>query len=204
MGEGVWNGLQIDRQGAPRDRSGSPTAGRCGVLARRLGTSRGGGYPRAAMKVQLRQIHNPDDALALAARIDRCAAEAMAEYRDEPLPPGTGLRFARGSLRAPESVFLVAESAPGEADLGLCLVGPFEDPLTGERVPMVLVLWVDPKVRRRGLAKALVAEAREILRERGLRRLAARAPHNDDALISMGERSGFTRQWELMLLEEGR
>lgn len=156
------------------------------------------------MQVQLRQIQDPDDASALAPRIDRCAAEAMAEYRDDPLPPGTGLRFVRTGLRAPESVLLVAESAPGEADLGLCVVGPFEDPLTGERVPMVLVLWVDPKVRRRGLAKELVGEARAVLRERGLRRLAARAAHNDDALISMGERSGFTRQWELMLREEGR
>lgn len=156
------------------------------------------------MQVQIRQIQLPDDACALAPRIDRCAAEAMAEYRDDPLPPGSGLRFCRGTFQAPESVLLVAESAPGEADLGLCLVGPFEDPLTGERTPMILVLWVEVAVRHRGLAKALVAEASDILRERGFTRLAARAAHNDDALISMGERSGFTRQWELMLREDGR
>lgn len=156
------------------------------------------------MQVQIRQIHLPDDACELAPLIDRCAAEAMAEYRDTPLPPGTGLRFCKESFRAPEAVLLVGESEPGLADLGLCVIGPFADPLTGERVPMVLVLWVNPTVRRRGLAKAMVTEARDVLRERGFKSLAARAAHNDDALISMGERSGFTRQWDLMLREEGR
>jgi GNAT superfamily N-acetyltransferase len=156
------------------------------------------------MQVQIRQIRLPDDACALAPQIDRSAAEAMAEYRDDPLPPGTGLRFCRESFNAPEAVLLVGESAPGLADLGLCVVGPFADPLTGERVPMLLVLWVHPSVRRRGLAKSMVAEVRDILGERGFVKLAARAAHNDDALISMGERSGFTRQWELMLREEGR
>ncbi len=156
------------------------------------------------MQIQIRQIQLPDDACALAPLVDRCAAEAMAEYRDDPLPPGTGLRYCKTAFQARESLMLVAESAPGEADLGLCVVGPLEDPLTGERVPMLLVLWVDPKVRRRGMARALVQEASDILRERGFDSLAARAAHNDDALISMGERWGFTRQWELMLREKGR
>jgi hypothetical protein len=40
-----------------------------------------------------------------------------------------------------------------------------------------------------------------VLAERGMRVLAARAGHNDDALISMGERWGFVRAWELMLFE---
>ena len=31
--------------------------------------------------------------------------------------------------------------------------------------------------------------------------LWARAAHNDDALISMGERWGFVRAWELMSAE---
>ena len=88
-----------------------------------------------------------------------------------------------------------------DCDLGLCLVGPFEDPLTAERTPMVLALYVEPAVRHRGLARALVDEARAVLAERGFHRLAARAGHNDDALVSMGERWGYVRQWELMLLE---
>jgi GNAT superfamily N-acetyltransferase len=66
---------------------------------------------------------------------------------------------------------------------------------------MVLVLYVEPDARHRGVARALVEEATRLLAARGLRRLAARAGHNDDALISMGERWGFVRQWELMLRE---
>jgi ribosomal protein S18 acetylase RimI-like enzyme len=125
----------------------------------------------------------------------------MREFRDTPLPAGTAARFVARHFDEPESLLLVAESRPGAGDLGLCLVGPFEDPLTAERVPMLLVLHVDPAVRHRGLARALVDEARAVLSERGLESLAARAAHNDDALISMGERWGFVRQWELMIHE---
>jgi GNAT superfamily N-acetyltransferase len=98
-------------------------------------------------------------------------------------------------------VLLVAESSRGKTDLGVCLTGPFEDPLIGARVPMVLLLFVSPDVRHRGLAHAMVEEVSRLLMERGHRTLAARAGHNDDALISMGERWGFVRQWEMMLRE---
>ena len=84
---------------------------------------------------------------------------------------------------------------------GLCLTVPFEDPLTGEILPMIVILRVDPNLRHRGIARALVDDARSILAERGHGILAARAGHNDDALISMGERWGFLRHWELMLHE---
>ena len=83
----------------------------------------------------------------------------------------------------------------------MCLVGPLEDPLLESRLPLVLVLYVDSAVRHRGLAGLLVEAASRELADRGIPRLAARAGHNDDALISMGERWGFTRLWELMLRE---
>lgn len=153
------------------------------------------------MEVDLRRIESQAEAHALSSRIDECAAAALAEYRDTPLPPRVGARFVASQFDAPETVLLVAETRPGAADLGLCLVGPFVDPLTAERTPMVLVLHVAPAARHRGLARALVDEARALLAGRGFPTLAARAAHNDDALISMGERWGFVRQWELMLLE---
>ncbi len=55
--------------------------------------------------------------------------------------------------------------------------------------------------RHQGLAAKLVAEVSAVLRERGMMSLAARAGHNDDALISMGERWGFVRTWEMMVRE---
>ena len=153
------------------------------------------------MEVELRRIDSQSEAHSLSARIDAWAAAAFAEHRDTPLPARVGARFVARHFDAPETVLLVAESRPGAADLGLCLVGPFEDPLTAERTPMILVLHVEPKVRHRGLARALLRHAREILVERGFASVAARAAHNDDALISMGERWGFVRQRELMLQE---
>lgn len=153
------------------------------------------------MEVELRLIESQTEAHELSAHIDEVAAEALSEFRDQPLPVEMSARFVASRFDEPETVLLVAESKPGAHDLGVCLIGAFEDPLTAERTPMVLVLHVDPAVRHRGLARALVDEARVILGERGFRTLAARAAHNDDALISMGERWGYVRQWELMLIE---
>jgi ribosomal protein S18 acetylase RimI-like enzyme len=62
----------------------------------------------------------------------------------------------------------------------------------------VLALHVDAGVRHRGVARALVAAAREALQARGVERLGARVEHNDDARISMGERWGWIRGWEWM------
>jgi hypothetical protein len=51
------------------------------------------------------------------------------------------------------------------------------------------------------VARALVHETARLLAARGAGTLAARAGHNDDALISMGERWGFVRSWELLARE---
>ena len=148
-----------------------------------------------------RQVLDLDEALELAPALQAYAAQALAEFRDGPLPEGTCRRFFARAFTARETVLLLAESGPGRSDLGVCLTGPLEDPLTEERVPMVLILYVSPDARHRGLARRLVDETTALLRRRGFAGLAARAGHNDDALISMGERWGFVRQWELMLRE---
>ena len=79
--------------------------------------------------------------------------------------------------------------------------GPFRDPLTGVAEPMLVALYVVPEIRHRGVARALVLELRRLLAARGFSGLAARAAHNDDALISMGERWGLVRTWEFMSSE---
>ena len=68
-------------------------------------------------------------------------------------------------------------------------------------VPMILVLHVETAWRHRGVARALLERVSELLAARGVRGLAARVGHNDDALISMGERWGFVRTFELMARE---
>jgi GNAT superfamily N-acetyltransferase len=153
------------------------------------------------MNAELRRITSIDEALTMAPAIDAYASQAMAEFFDGPLPEGVSRRFLERHFEASECVLLVAESARRKSDLGVCLSGPFEDPLIGTRVPMILLLFTSPDVRHRGLAHAMVEEVSRLLAERGHRTLAARAGHNDDALISMGERWGFVRQWEMMLRE---
>jgi len=152
-------------------------------------------------QARIRRIEDLQTALDLAPALEAYASQATAEFRDGPLPEGTCRRFFGRSFSEPETVFVVAETEPARCDLGVCVAGPFEDPLTGERMPIVLILFVSPSARHQGLAKRLVDEIARVLAERGITSLAARAGHNDDALISMGERWGFVRQWDLMLRE---
>jgi GNAT superfamily N-acetyltransferase len=153
------------------------------------------------MKLELRQVTSLAEALALAPRLDAAGAGFHAQLSDEPFPGGASERLLAERFDAPQTV-LVGAFRPGGGDpLGLCLVAPFEDPHTLQRLPMVVVLQVDDAARHRGVARALVEEAQAVLGRRGLRVLAARAAHNDDALISMGERWGFVRAWELMQFE---
>ena len=151
------------------------------------------------MQLTLRAIASLEEALGHAGSLEQAAADFHAQFSDEPLPPDTLAGFLRRSFAARETLLLSAEG--DGRSWGLLLTGPFTDPLFGTTAPLILVLRVDPSLRHRGVAGELVAEAERILVSRGLSTLAARAAHNDDALISMGERWGFVRAWELMVKE---
>ena len=158
------------------------------------------------MKVHLREITDPEQALSLAPLLESAAQDALAEFRDGALPAGLARR-AMERYMGPEAsgaarLLLVAEDAEAAGTtLGAVLVGPLLDPLALEEQPAIVLLWTDPGWRHRGLARRLVARARQLLLERGHPVLLARAGHNDDARISIGERMGFVRTWEWMALE---
>jgi GNAT superfamily N-acetyltransferase len=153
------------------------------------------------MKLVLRPVASLEEALAFAPTLDEHAAQFAAQFSDQPFPRGASARFLASHIGARETVLIVAEGEGRSAPVGLCLVGPLADPLTGVTLPLVLVLYVDASLRHRGIAGELVAEVEQVLRARGIEQLAARAGHNDDALVSMGERWGFVRAWELMIKE---
>ncbi len=153
------------------------------------------------MDVTLKILEAPDDALELAGAIDHYACEITAEFRDEPPEEGVGVRLVKRHFRAPECVFLTAHEKERGERIGMCVTVPMEDPLVGDRVPVVVVLYAQPEYRHRGLASHMVRAVRAELLTRGQTVLAARAGHNDDALISMGERWGFVRTVEIMVHE---
>ena len=154
------------------------------------------------MDVSLRLHSTLDDALDLAPALEVFIRESLEDLRDDPAPEGCGEGLLKRVIGTPEGVVLSAYLPGDGGRVGYCVTGPLLDPLAGDQSPMVLALWVDPDWRRRGLARALVARIREELGSRGLGVLSARAGHNDDALISMGERWGFVRSWEVMVREE--
>ncbi len=152
------------------------------------------------MDLTLERVETLEAALELAPVVDRYAAETMEQYAGTRVPAGVGRAFLERAFGAPETVVLVARGADG-AVVGTCISAPLVDPLLGTSTPVVAVLHVQPDLRHRGLARQLVDELTAVLAQRGLHDLGARVAHNDDALISMGERWGFTRQWELMIRE---
>ena len=145
---------------------------------------------------QIFEIESLERALERAVSLDQAASATIAEVGSDPLPPGTSAEFLERAFEEAETILLVAEE-DGE-EVGICLTGAWEDPLSGERLAAVLALFVHSDMRHRGVARELVARAVETLAQRGVERLGARVEHNDDARISMGERWGWTRAWEWM------
>lgn len=152
------------------------------------------------MDVRLQTVEDSARALKLAPMLDRILSEGTEAFTPHDEFDGTAKAFVERHFGTPETLLVTAHEQDRDGmPIGVCVTGPFEDPMFGERHPLVLVLYVEPNYRHRGLARALIEDVERQLRERGCGALAARAGHNDDALISMGERWGFTRRWELML-----
>jgi len=153
------------------------------------------------MNLRLLSIDDAERARALLPLLERAAQETAATWREDPLPEGTVERFLERALAAPETLIVAAEDVElGEA-LAVVASAPFQDPLTGETRPMIILLYVTPDIRHHGVARALIGELQRRLGQRGHKELLARAGHNDDALISMGERLGLVRTIEIMSLE---
>lgn len=153
------------------------------------------------MNLKLRPIDDLGEAQALADLLAK-GAEASSQGFDEEEPQeGAAARFLERHFQAPETLLVVAEAAEEPGPLAFALTGPLEDPWTGSRWPLLVGLWVRPNIRHRGVARALVQEVGRLLDQRGIQLLAGRTGHNDDALVSMGERWGFVRAWEFLVRE---
>lgn len=153
---------------------------------------------RENMEIEIRTVETAASALEHLELLRSRGLEALQELGLAQAPADFIESFLASHFDAKETLLLIAETKAGAADVGLILVGPQIDPLSGVRTPMILILSVDSDVRHRGLARALVQEAERLLKRRGFPQLAARCPHGDDALISMGERWGFIRSWEFL------
>lgn len=150
------------------------------------------------MHADLAVLDSPAALRAQAAVLQRWIGEALADGRRTSATGAAVLARVEAALRERETLALVARGAADGELLGALIALPHVDPLTGERAPEICVLHVHPQYRHRGLARALVADALRRFTAAGIPRVLARAAHNDDARISMGERWGFVRTSELM------
>lgn len=161
------------------------------------------------MNLRLRSITTREEAQGTLALLEQAVRAVLASDDRREGPPGgrDGNRPAELARRylerlgPREAMLVVAEPREVDRPLALAASAPFEDPLSGEVRALMVLLYTDPSIRQRGVARALTQELRRLLAARGVPELWARAAHNDDALISMGERWGFVRAWELMSAE---
>jgi GNAT superfamily N-acetyltransferase len=156
------------------------------------------------MNLQLRTIGARAEAEGVQALLEQ-AVRAVLGPDASRLGVNDAAAIARRTLTrlgsAREALLVVAQPHEVARPLALAASAPLEDPLTGDARALLVLLYTDPSIRQRGVARALVGELRRALSQRGVGELWARAAHNDDALISMGERWGFVRAWELMIVE---
>ncbi len=108
----------------------------------------------------------------------------------------------RCALTDEAGLVLVALPRGGGERCGFCVTAPAREAWEAAGEPAIVALWTAPDYRHRGLARAMVADARQRLCARGYPRLRAWVEHGDDALISMGERWGFLRAREELIWEE--
>lgn len=151
------------------------------------------------MNLRLRTIVTRPEAEGVQALLEQAVRAVMEEPDQRPEEVARRYLARLGASR--EALLVVAEPREVARPLALAASAAFEDPLTGEVHALLVLLYTDPSIRQRGVARALTGELRRALAARGVRELWARAAHNDDALISMGERWGFVRAWELMSAE---
>ena len=149
------------------------------------------------MNLRLRTVASREEALGTQALLEQAVREVSAGFSERPAGE-VARRYLDACLGRREALLVVAEPKEVARPLALAGSAPFEDPLTGEVHAMLVLLYTDPSIRLRGVARAMTGELRRSLAARGVANLWARAAHNDDAAISMGERWGFVRAWELL------
>ena len=152
------------------------------------------------MNLTLRSVP-VDQALEHEAFLDQALEESVEALGDEVPQSGAARRVLERGGERKETLVVFAEESEGAGPVAACACVPMDDPLTGAAVPLIALCYVKPDLRHRGIARALVHEASRLLAARGIHDIATRVGHNDDALISMGERWGFVRRWEWMTRE---
>jgi len=117
------------------------------------------------MNLRLRTITSREEAQGTLALLEQAVREvngAAGGTESKRTPTELARRYLE-RLGPRESVLVVAEPREVARPLALAASAPLEDPLTGETRALVVLLYTDPSIRQRGVARALVGELRRAL-----------------------------------------
>ncbi len=150
------------------------------------------------MKFELKELSGEEAAGPLWDRIRRAAVE---NYPEDEVEEAAARAFVRESLAGKGSICLAGYDTGERKLAGVLFAGPYRHSFLAHRDAVIYWLYVWPEYRNLGLASQLLDRAESALAARGVGWLRAHAAHNDDRIISMGERRGYVREIEVMVKE---
>jgi len=152
------------------------------------------------MRFQIEELRQADGVGPYLQWVEPAVGEIYPQERG-PESGSSARNFLVKSLGQKESVYLLGREEKTGKFAGFLFIARREDSFLATSSPFAYLLFTHPDFRRLGLAASLLVEGEKVLKERGLTKLIAPATHNDDAIISMGERRGYLREREYMVKE---
>lgn len=114
-------------------------------------------------------------------------------FYGKPSDPALARAFLQERLSNDESVIFLARDAEGSA-LGFTQLYPCFSSVSARRLWILNDLFISPDARRRGVARALLEQAREHGMETGVVRLTLQTAHDNAQAQALYESLGWVRQ----------
>jgi GNAT superfamily N-acetyltransferase len=104
---------------------------------------------------------------------------------------------------SPDTPFWLVEAVPGLPPVACLWLGNAIDQMRGDRCAHVLLLYVEPQHRRRGLGSVLLAMAEAWAQKRGDRQLGLQVFAASEAALQLYQKRGYQTQSVWMVRELG-
>jgi ribosomal protein S18 acetylase RimI-like enzyme len=119
--------------------------------------------------------------------------DAYRQFYGKPADPALAEAFIRERIERGESIVFLARDADGGEALGFVQLYPSFSSVAGRRIWILNDLYVIPAARKRGIGRALLAQAAEHGRSTGAVRLVLSTATNNLSAQSLYESCGFRR-----------
>ncbi|MEM7624828.1 MAG: GNAT family N-acetyltransferase [Planctomycetota bacterium] len=141
-----------------------------------------------SITIRRADLHDDDDASAVARMIDDYAADAFGD--DRRLPPEVVASLPNGLRSAPGAIALLVEDAGCPVGVAVCFLG-FAT-FSGTSKLNVHDFSISPSHRRRGLGRRLMRAVIDLAAAEGCGKLTLEVRHDNDAAKALYAETGFS------------